>query len=94
MYMYMYMYEHNTLKLVYNNNSQESRLHLVVSMVPQVIPPAEWCPRRCYNDIGPTVISTPVSQFVSGQQGVYQLYNIQKKAMSYSEFKAKATSDQ
>jgi hypothetical protein len=40
------------------------------------------------------VINTPVSQFVSGQQGIYQLYNIQKKALTYNEFAAKANSDQ
>ena len=60
----------------------------------QIIPPPEWCPRRSYADIGSTVISTPVSQFVSGQQGIYQLYNIQKKALTYEEFAAKAVTDQ
>lgn len=60
----------------------------------QVIPPKEWCPRGNYDDIGPTVISTPISQFVSGQQGVYQLYNIQKKALTYHDFAAMANNDQ
>lgn len=40
------------------------------------------------------VISTPVSQFVSGQQGIYQVYNIQKKSLTYDEFAAMASSDQ
>ena len=39
------------------------------------------------------VISTPISQFVSGQQGVYQLYNIQKKSLTVSEFTEMANSD-
>ena len=39
------------------------------------------------------VISTPISQFVSGQQGVYQLYNIQKKSLTFSEFTEMANSD-
>ena len=38
-------------------------------------------------------ITTPISQFVSGQQGVYQLYNIQKKALTFSEFTEMANSD-
>lgn len=40
------------------------------------------------------MISTPISQFVSGQQGVYQLYNIQKKALTYRDFAAMANNDQ
>ena len=59
-----------------------------------MIPPAEWKPRLGgYDDIGSMVISTPISQFVNGQQGVYQLYNIQKKSISVAEFIEMAKSD-
>lgn len=67
---------------------------LVYNFVYQVVPPAEWKPRRGgYDDIGSMEISTPISQFVSGQQGVYQLYNIQKKPISVTEFIEMANSD-
>ncbi len=60
----------------------------------QVVPPAEWKP-RCggYDDIGSMEISTPISQFVNGQQGVYQLYNIQKKPITVTEYIEMANSD-
>jgi len=38
-------------------------------------------------------ISTPISQFVTGQQGMYQVYNIQKKAISFRDFAEMANSD-
>ena len=60
----------------------------------QVVPPAEWKPRLGgYDDIGSMEISTPISQFVSGQQGVYQLYNIQKKSITVSEYIEMANSE-
>ena len=59
----------------------------------QVIPPSEWCPRPTYDDIGDFKITTPISQLVTGQQGVYQLYNIQKKPLTFAEFSAMAGSD-
>lgn len=58
-----------------------------------MIPPKEWRPRKSYDDIGSMPIETPISQFVTGQQGVYQLYNIQKKSLTFDEFAAMANSD-
>lgn len=58
-----------------------------------MIPPKEWQPRKSYDDIGSMRISTPISQFVTGQQGMYQVYNIQKKAISFRDFAEMANSD-
>ena len=61
--------------------------------VPQVIPPKEWVPRRSgYDDID-VMIPAPISQMVTGCQGLYQQYNIQKKPMHVNEFKKMANSD-
>ena len=58
-----------------------------------MIPPKEWRPRKSYDDIGSMRIGTPISQFVTGQQGMYQVYNIQKKAISFHDFSEMANSD-
>ncbi|XP_019855571.1 PREDICTED: lysine-specific demethylase 4A-like [Amphimedon queenslandica] len=49
--------------------------------IAKIIPPKEWIPCTDYSKVEDFVISTPVSQFVNGQQGYYQLYNIQKKSV-------------
>lgn len=73
-------------------NCQDIKRRMI--FVYQVVPPAEWKPRRGgYDDIGSMEISTPISQFVNGQQGVYQLYNIQKKPISVTEYIEMANSD-
>lgn len=54
--------------------------------VAKVIPPKEWVPRKNYEDIDIT-IPAPILQVVTGTQGLFQLFNVQKKAMSFSEFK-------
>lgn len=59
----------------------------------QIIPPPEWCPRSTYDDIDDFLITTPISQLVTGQQGVYQLYNIQKKPLKFAEYSQMADSD-
>lgn len=61
--------------------------------LPKVIPPPEWCPRSDYSDIGDFLITTPISQLVTGQQGVYQLYNIQKKPLTFAGYSEMANSD-
>lgn len=43
--------------------------------------------------MGSLKIETPISQFVTGQQGVYQVYNIQKKSLTFDEFAQMACSD-
>lgn len=60
----------------------------------KVIPPKEWCPRQSgYDDIGHLIIPAPISQLVTGRQGLYQQYNIQKRAMTVKEFKKMAESE-
>ncbi|XP_049274936.1 lysine-specific demethylase 4B isoform X3 [Rhipicephalus sanguineus] len=59
----------------------------------KIIPPKEWIPRKGgYDDID-MEIPSPISQVVSGGQGLYQQYNIQKKSMSVKEFRRVAQSD-
>ncbi|KAK3090508.1 hypothetical protein FSP39_012380 [Pinctada imbricata] len=61
--------------------------------VAKVIPPAEWKPRRAgYDDIELT-IPAPITQVVTGCQGLYQQFNIQKKGMSVKDFEKLANSD-
>ncbi|XP_073227774.1 lysine-specific demethylase 4C-like isoform X1 [Porites lutea] len=60
--------------------------------VAKVIPPKEWIPRRSYEDVDIT-IPAPILQVVTGTQGLYQLFNVQKKEMSLSDFKELANSE-
>jgi jumonji domain-containing protein 2 len=39
--------------------------------IAKIIPPKEWSPCRDYQKVEDFKISTPVSQFVTGQQGQY-----------------------
>lgn len=54
----------------------------------QVIPPPEWIPRKQGYDLKNinVTIRTPISQVVSGMQGLYQQLNIQKRSMTVQEF--------
>lgn len=61
----------------------------------QIIPPLEWIPRKKgYNidDIDIT-IKSPILQFVTGKQGFYQQFNVQKRPMTVKEFYNKANSE-
>ncbi|XP_005388731.1 PREDICTED: lysine-specific demethylase 4C [Chinchilla lanigera] len=58
----------------------------------KVIPPKEWKPRRCYDDIDNLLIPAPIQQMVTGQSGLFTQYNIQKKAMTVKEFRQLANS--
>lgn len=58
----------------------------------QVIPPKEWKPRQCYDDIDNLLIPAPIQQMVTGQSGLFTQYNIQKKAMTVKEFRQLANS--
>jgi len=58
-----------------------------------VIPPKEWIPRRAQYDNINTMIPAPIKQMVNGSKGLYQLYNVQQKPMSATEFAALATSE-
>ncbi|XP_058528427.1 lysine-specific demethylase 4C isoform X6 [Ochotona princeps] len=58
----------------------------------KVIPPKEWKPRKCYDDIDNLLIPAPIQQMVTGQSGLFTQYNIQKKAMTVKEFRQLANS--
>jgi jumonji domain-containing protein 2 len=61
-------------------------------IIQQIIPPKEYVPRkRGYDDIDVT-INSPIQQVVTGGQGLYQQYNIQKRSMSIKDFKKMAES--
>uniref|UniRef100_UPI0037E96029 lysine-specific demethylase 4A isoform X3 n=1 Tax=Semicossyphus pulcher TaxID=241346 RepID=UPI0037E96029 len=59
----------------------------------KIVPPKEWKPRSSYDDIDDLVIPAPIQQVVTGQSGLFQQYNIQKKAMTVREFRKIANSD-
>ncbi|XP_061485531.1 lysine-specific demethylase 4C isoform X2 [Rhineura floridana] len=59
----------------------------------KVIPPKEWKPRKCYDDIDGLIIPAPIQQMVTGQSGLFTQYNIQKKPMTVKEFRQLAYSD-
>ncbi|KAJ6659448.1 hypothetical protein lerEdw1_018682 [Lerista edwardsae] len=59
----------------------------------KVVPPKEWKPRTCYDDIDEVVIPAPIQQVVTGQSGLFTQYNIQKKPMSVREFRRIANND-
>lgn len=59
----------------------------------KIIPPEGWTPRKKgYDDIE-LVIPAPISQVVTGSQGLYQQLNIQQKGMTVKEFKKMAESN-
>ncbi|XP_008825777.1 lysine-specific demethylase 4C isoform X2 [Nannospalax galili] len=58
----------------------------------KVIPPKDWKPRQCYDDIDNLLIPAPIQQMVTGQSGLFTQYNIQKKAMTVKEFRELANS--
>ncbi|VDI80258.1 ATP-binding cassette, subfamily C (CFTR/MRP), member 10 [Mytilus galloprovincialis] len=61
--------------------------------IAKIIPPAEWKPRRNgYDDLEMTIPS-PITQVVTGCQGLYQQYNIQKKGLTVKEFEKLANSE-
>ncbi|KAI6657992.1 hypothetical protein LOD99_15707 [Oopsacas minuta] len=60
----------------------------------KVIPPKEWSPNTCnYSEIDFS-IPCPILQLVSGSQGVYQMYNIQKKPTNFKSFRKLTLSDE
>ena len=59
----------------------------------KVIPPKQWAPNQMkYTDID-FAIPCPILQLISGSQGVYQMYNIQKKPTNLKSFQKLASSD-
>ncbi|MEE6495152.1 hypothetical protein FKM82_001963 [Ascaphus truei] len=59
----------------------------------KVVPPKEWKPRTCYDDLDDLVIPAPIQQVVTGQSGLFTQYNIQKKPMTVKEFRRMANND-
>ncbi|KAG8437055.1 hypothetical protein GDO86_007944 [Hymenochirus boettgeri] len=59
----------------------------------KVVPPKEWKPRVCYDDLDDLVIPAPIQQVVTGQSGLFTQYNIQKKPMTVKEFRRIANND-
>ncbi|XP_053549569.1 lysine-specific demethylase 4A isoform X2 [Bombina bombina] len=59
----------------------------------KVVPPKEWKPRICYDDLDDLVIPAPIQQVVTGQSGLFTQYNIQKKPMTVKEFRRIANND-
>lgn len=76
---------------VTNQNPQCSKNLLPL----QVIPPKEWVPRKSGYDIDKIdlTIPAPITQIVSGKQGLYQQINVQRRAMSLSQFAELANSE-
>jgi jumonji domain-containing protein 2 len=61
--------------------------------IAKVVPPKEYIPRKNgYESVKDMMIPAPISQVVTGKQGLYQQINIQKKAMSVREFEEYAES--
>jgi jumonji domain-containing protein 2 len=59
----------------------------------KIIPPKEWIARRGgYDDLDGFKISSPISQRVTGREGIYTQYNIQQKSMKLKEFQKLANS--
>lgn len=60
----------------------------------KIIPPREWSPNKCnYSDLDFS-IPCPILQLISGSQGVYQMYNIQKKPTNFNAFRKLASSNE
>ena len=59
----------------------------------QIIPPAEWVPRKSGYDNLDITIPAPIVQEVHGCQGLYTQYNIQKKAIHVKDFEKLANGE-
>lgn len=69
-------------------------LHFLAGLA-KIIPPPEWVPRKAgYNlDDMNIMIKSPILQYVTGKQGFYQQFNVQKRPMTVKEFYHKASSE-
>lgn len=63
----------------------------------KIIPPKTWTPRKSgYDDIITSTemkIKDPIEQEVHGRDGIYQVYNIERKTLSVSKFRKLAESN-
>ena len=53
----------------------------------KVIPPKEWVPYKGSYEDADFQMPCPILQLISGSQGVYQMYNIQKKPTNFKTFR-------
>ena len=63
----------------------------------KIIPPKEWVPRRKGYDLQDLMsfkIPDPISQMMDGNKGVFQSFNVRKRAMTVKEYHTKANSNQ
>lgn len=69
--------------------------YIFISFQLQVIPPKEYVPRKSGYDVDKIdiTIPAPITQIVSGKQGLYQQINIQRKPMSVQQFRDLANSE-
>ncbi|KNC78407.1 hypothetical protein, variant 1, partial [Sphaeroforma arctica JP610] len=59
-----------------------------------VVPPAGWVARRSYEGIKDLVkITSPIEQAMTGQQGVFQSLNIERKGMTIAKFEEMCAKD-
>lgn len=65
----------------------------------KIIPPKEWVPRKSgydlkkNSDLAKKKIPQPISQVVTGNRGVYQSINVQKRTMTVEEYEKHSNSD-
>lgn len=59
----------------------------------KIIPPLGWTPRKAGYENIDIIIKSPIQQVVTGAQGVYQQYNIQKRSMAFNDFRDMAYSN-
>lgn len=65
----------------------------IASFALQIIPPAEWKPRKGnYDDVMKMTIDSPIEQNIRGKQGLYQWIIVPKKNMTVGEYKRLAES--
>ena len=63
----------------------------------KIIPPKEWVPRKKgykMEDIEQMKIPDPICQMMDGNKGIFQAFNMQKRAMLVKEYHAKANSSE
>ena len=63
----------------------------------KIIPPKEWVPRKKgykMEDLEHMKIPDPICQMMDGNKGIFQAFNMQKRAMFVKEFHAKANSSE
>lgn len=68
---------------------------MIIFIDKKVIPPSEWVPRKSGYDTESikVTIPSPISQVVSGKQGLYQQINVQRRPLSLQQFRDLANSE-